>query len=381
MHMQLKNKQALQLSGAILAISVTFAAVLGSVPRETLLRWGTNAALLSAGFQQPEGGAEALSERLDRKPAEGPNPGQTESSSSASLPSQNTEPSGADQDPGKYKDLLNIVVPNKEPPGNNGSGGIVSEQRMSIGDSFIEGIAFRNKSGKSLDIEEQLSRKPDIHIRDTDEPQVLIMHTHTTEAYMEYYAGYYNSGDGGRSQDNTKNVVYVGDVLAAQLEACGIKVLHDTAVHDYPNYSGAYDRSAETVAKDLEKYPSIQVVIDLHRDGIMLDDTAKVKPTVEINGRKAAQIMIITGVVSTDSLPHPNWQENLRLTLRLQQAVNTKYEGLIRPLSIVASRYNQHLSKGAMLIEMGSEANTMDEAVYSAQLLGKTLAEVLGTLK
>ena len=123
------------------------------------------------------------------------------------------------------------------------------------------------------------------------------------------------------------------------------------------------------------------MVIDLHRDGIMLNSIDKVKPTAIINGRKAAQVMIITGVVSTDALPHPDWQENLRLTLRLQQALHTNYEGLVRPLSLTSSRYNQHLSKGAMLIEMGSEANTIEEAVYSAQLVGKTLAQVLKTLE
>ena len=113
----------------------------------------------------------------------------------------------------------------------------------------------------------------------------------------------------------------------------------------------------------------------------MLNSIDKVKPTAIINGRKAAQVMIITGVVSTDALPHPDWQENLRLTLRLQQALHTNYEGLVRPLSLTSSRYNQHLSKGAMLIEMGSEANTIEEAVYSAQLVGKTLAQVLKTLE
>lgn len=374
MYMQKKHKQALQLSGAILAISTAFTVAVGSIPREKLLQWGETMALLSTGIQQPVGGAAALSERLEREPAEGDgngrNPGSTGTSSSGE---GITQP--ADQEPN-----IGVSVEPVEPPPNDGSGGLVSEQKMSIGSEFIEGVAYRNKSGKSIDIGAQLAEKPDITIRDTDEPQVLIVHTHTTEAYMEYYAGYYVAGDGGRTDDNSKNVCRVGDVLAAQLEAAGIKTIHNTTVHDSP-YTGAYDRSAATVESILEEYPSIQVVIDLHRDGIMLDDTTRVKPTAVIEGRKAAQIMIITGVVSTDKLPHPNWQENLRLTLRLQQAVNEKYEGLIRPLSIGAARYNQHLSKGAMLIEMGSEANTLDEAVYSAQLLGKTLAEVLGTLK
>ena len=374
--MQRKKKQALQLAGAILAITTVFTLTMGSIPRETLLEWGRNAALLSTGFQQPEGGAVVLSEKLEREPKAGQDgTGGTSASTVETRPS-NTPPGTADQQPN-----LGVSTTPKEPPPEDGSGGKISEQMMTIGKEFVEGVAIKNKSGKNIDIAGQLSHRPDIHITDTKEPQVLIMHTHTTEAYMEYDAGYYNAGDGGRSQDNSKTVVAAGNALTATLEAAGIGVLHDTAVHDYPKYTGAYDRSLETVQKDLEQYPSIQVVIDLHRDGIMLDDTTKVKPTVTINGRKAAQLMIITGVVSTDALPHPNWQENLRLTLRLQQSLNDKYEGLVRPLSIVASRYNQHLSKGAMLIECGSEANTVDEAVYSAQLLGKTLAEILGTLR
>ena len=374
--MQKKKKQALQLSGAILTITVTFTLAVGSIPRETLLEWGRNVALLSTGFQQPEGGAVVLSEKLEREPAAGQDEDGATSSSTVETRPSDLPPGTADQQPN-----IDVSVTQVAPPPEDGSGGKISEQMMSIGKEFIEGVAIKNKSGKNIDISEQLSHKPDIHISDSKEPQVLIMHTHTTEAYMEYDAGYYNAGDGGRSQDNSKTVVAAGVALASTLEANGIRVLHDIAVHDYPKYTGAYDRSLETVQKDLEKYPSIQVVIDLHRDGIMLDDTTRVKPTVTINGRKAAQLMIITGVVSTDELPHPNWQENLRLTLRLQQALHDKYEGLVRPLSIVAMRYNQHLSNGAMLIECGSEANTVDEAVYSAQLLGKTLAEVLNTLK
>lgn len=364
------------MSGAILAIATVFTLTVGSIPRETLLEWGRNVALLSTGFQQPEGGAVVLSEKLEREPAAGgEGTGQTSASTEETLPSD-PPPDTAEQQPN-----LGVSVVPKDPPPEDGSGGKISEQMLTIGKEFVEGIAIKNKSGKTIDISEQLSHRPDIHITDTTEPQVLIMHTHTTEAYMEYDAGYYNAGDGGRSQDNSKTVVAAGNVLAATLEAAGIRVIHDITVHDYPKYTGAYDRSLETVQKDLEQYPSIQVVIDLHRDGIMLDETTKVKPTVTINGRKAAQLMIITGVVSTDALPHPYWQENLRLTLRLQQALHDKYEGLVRPLSIVSSRYNQYLSKGAMLIECGSEANTVDEAVYSAQILGKTLAEVLNSLK
>ena len=376
MHMQKRTKQALQFSGAILAMASIVTVTLGAVPRETLLDWGRKAALFSAGIQQPEGGAVALSERLERQPAQGQEkPGQTGAYSSGSATTQ-PPPSAAEQDP-----HVDVMVPSIDPPPNDGSGGKIVEQLLSIGSDFVDGVAIRNKSGKSIDVAAQLAIKPGITIKENGEPQVLIMHTHTTEAYMKYDAGYYVKGDGGRTQDNTFNVVAAGNVMAAQLEAAGIRVIHDVTLHDYPKYTGAYDRSAATVEKILKEHPSIQVVIDLHRDGIMLNSIDKVKPTAIINGRKAAQVMIITGVVSTDALPHPDWQENLRLTLRLQQALHTNYEGLVRPLSLTSSRYNQHLSKGAMLIEMGSEANTIEEAVYSAQLVGKTLAQVLKTLE
>ena len=133
--------------------------------------------------------------------------------------------------------------------------------------------------------------------------------------------------------------------------------------------------------KNLEQYPTIRVVLDIHRDAINSDATTKVKPTVTINGRKAAQMMIITGAVSTEALPHPNWRENLRLALRLQQLGSTTYEGLMRPMTVGTARYNAQLTNGSMLIEVGTEANTLDEAKYSGQLLGELLGKVLNSLK
>ena len=127
----------------------------------------------------------------------------------------------------------------------------------------------------------------------------------------------------------------------------------------------------------MEKYPSIKVVLDIHRDAILRGDTTLVKPTVEVNGRKAAQVMIIAGVVSTEALPHPEWQQNLTLAARWQQRMDAACPGVMRPLYTVASRYNQHLSPGYLLVEVGSEGNTVAEVTYSGQLLGKTLAELL----
>ena len=227
-----------------------------------------------------------------------------------------------------------------------------------------------------MDIAAALTTKLTPKFTDTDAPQVLIVHTHTTEAYMPYDAGYYNARDRERTTDHARNVCAVGDALVETLTANGIAAIHDTTVHDAP-YSGAYNRSAKTVQSYLEKYPSIQVVLDLHRDALMEGQTGLVKPTVTIDGKKAAQMMIIAGALSTDALPNPHWQQNLALAAKWQKLLTARYDGLMRPLSTVGSRYNQHLHAGYLLVEVGSEGNTVAEAEYSGELLGKTLAELL----
>ena len=367
-------KRVVKRLAAIAAAVGCMSFVLGRISLEDLTSWGRTAAMLSVGMMQPEGGAEALSERLDRAPDKAAGAttvptttGQTQttttlSTQSATATAPTTTTTG--------------TIPTKGP-----KGGVVKELKMSLGSNPVQGVALKNSSGKTFDLNKELAIMPSFTIKNTEEPQVLLVHTHTTERYMSYYAGYYNEGDGGRSQDESENVCAVGEAIAAELRAAGIAVVHDTTVHDYPKYTGAYTRSEETVKKNLAKYPSIQVVLDIHRDGIMIDSTTKAKPTVTINGKKAAQSMIIVGAVSTDSQPHPHWQDNFHFALQLQKAAAEAYEGLMRPLSVVASRYNQHLSRGYLLLEMGSEGNTLEEAVYSGHLLGKTLAEVLQQLK
>ena len=275
---------------------------------------------------------------------------------------------------------LTAPAQNGKVPKELGNGGKVSEQQMFAGSSFIQGVTIRNKSGAAIDIAKQLAIKPKINITGTDKPQVLIVHTHTTESYMSYYGGFYNADDKTRSKDETQNIVAVGRMVANRLRAQGIAVVHDTTIHDEP-YSGAYSRSEKTVKKNLEKHPTIQVVLDLHRDGLMVNSTTKLKPTTVINGKKAAQLMMITCGVNNPANPLPNWQENLRFALRLQGAVHNQYTNLARPLGVGVSRYNQHLTNGSLLVEIGSDSNTLEEALYTAQLFGDILAGVLLSLK
>ena len=370
------GKRAIKRSAAVLLAAGCFAIVAGNVPRETLVSIGQGMAMLSAGLQQPEGGAVALSERLERQPAEGNGTGSSENNhqpgdgTSGNADSQQPDGTGATTAP----------VVNGEPPPRAEGGGDVVEEQFSAGSNFVQGVATKNASSKTVDVAAELAQKPNLGLTATGEPQVLIMHTHTTEAYMTYFAGYYNPDDPSRSTDNSRNVVAVGEAIAETLRAAGIGVIHDATVHDSPKYTGAYERSAATVKSILEQYPSIKVVLDVHRDAIMRGDTTKIKPTVEIDGKKAAQIMIISSVTDTPSVPHPDWEQNLQFAVRLQSAVYNKYQNLARPLYLVDSRYNQHLTHGSLLVEFGSDSNTLEEAVYSGQLLGKTLAQVLGEL-
>ena len=328
-------------------------------------KMGRTATLLAAGLQQPHNAARVLGDRLSPIGSV-----QTDDA----LAQHNALPNDGDHTDARPD--ADASVPAVATPKEDGSGGIVYTRKVETGDTREHGIATRNSSGRAVDIAAALKAKLTPSFTDTDAPQVLIVHTHTTEAYMTYDAGYYNAADRERTRDHTRNVCAVGDALVNTLAELGIVAIHDDTVHDEP-YSGAYTRSAKTVTHILNQHPSIQVVLDLHRDALMEGATGLVKPTVTIDGKNAAQMMIIAGVLSTGALPNPYTEQNLALAAQWQKLLTDHYDGLMRPLSTVGSRYNQHLHPGYLLVEVGSEGNTVAEAVYSAQLLGKTLTELL----
>lgn len=242
------------------------------------------------------------------------------------------------------------------------------------------GVYMKNSTDLTVNIKEMLSSPLSFKITKTDSPQVLIVHTHTTETYMTEEADYYTSAFSSRSRDNEKNMVSVGKIVAEKLNNAGIKTLHDTTEHDYPNYTGSYSRAAKTINSYLKKYPTIKVVLDLHRDAVSSGDSDKVKLVTEINGKKAAQVMLVMGSQSGSVKNFPKWKENLKLAVRLQQKIEKKYPTLARPLSLMPKNYNESLSTGSLLIEFGTDVNTLTEAHYSAKLVGNALAELLGEI-
>ena len=209
-----------------------------------------------------------------------------------------------------------------------------------------------------------------------DGPQILIVHTHGSEAYTMPPGEEYEASGECRTTDCNYNTVRVGDELAATLEEAGFSVLHDTTLHDYPQYSGAYDRSLASINSYLEQYPTISFVLDIHRDAISDGEGNMYKVVSNVAGLNAAQM---TFVIGTDGggLEHPNWRENLKLAAAVQQNLLDDYPSLMRPITVRNSRYNQHVTTGSLLVEMGAAGNSLDEALLSARLLGQALAETI----
>lgn len=237
-----------------------------------------------------------------------------------------------------------------------------------------------NKTDISNDKLKEESRKiVDFTIENTSEPQVLIYHTHTTESFEPYVREHMDAEFNYRTTDDTKNMIMVGNAIQAELEASGIGVIHVTEIHDYPSYNGSYARSRESIVPILEQYPSIKVALDIHRDAISGEGFAA-QPYVEIDGKEAAQIMIISGC-DDGTLNMPNYMMNFRFASKLQQQLEGDNEGLTRPILFDYRHYNQDLTTGSLLIEVGSHGNTLDQVQYSGQLIGRSLGTLLNDMK
>ncbi len=242
-------------------------------------------------------------------------------------------------------------------------------------------VYMKNSTGVSVDIKKLLEADLGYKISTkSSEVQVLIVHTHATESFMDTDSNYYTSNFNSRSRDNSKNMVKIGDIVAEQLNKAGIKTLHSKTLHDYPEYTGSYSRAKETINWYLKKYPSIKIILDLHRDSIS-SGSDKIKPVTEIGGKKAAQVMLVMGSGTNGVTGHSKWQENLKLAFKLQQKLETNYPTLARPLMLASKLYNQNLTTGSLLIEFGTDANTLTEASYSAELVGKAMVELFKELE
>jgi len=196
-------------------------------------------------------------------------------------------------------------------------------------------------------------------------PTVLILHAHATESFT---GGGYSESSPYHTLDTGHNMVSIGKYVAEALEDAGISVIHDTTLHDSPSYDLSYTNSRESVEKYLKKYPSIRLVLDLHRDSY--EDAAgnQAAHTVFSHGQAIAPLMFVVGT-NYGGLTHPNWQENLSLALKLQTQLESLCPGICRNLNLRSQRFNQDLSAGSLLVEVGASGNTYAEALGAARML------------
>ena len=207
-------------------------------------------------------------------------------------------------------------------------------------------------------------------------PQVLIVHTHTSEAYTQTVGWTYAESDPLRTTQADRSVVQVGRELADALEAQGISCLHDESLNDFPDYNGAYGRSLGKVKDWLAQYPSIAVVLDVHRDAIADGNGEWLSENVGLNGEKCARVMLVVGT-DEGGAEHPDWEDNLNFAVKVQAAVRRSYPALCKPIDLRRERFNQHLLPGSLLVEIGSAGNTLPEALTAAQAFGTALGAYL----
>lgn len=231
-------------------------------------------------------------------------------------------------------------------------------------------VPVDNRAGVEFDAQALLSQPLPLAI--TDEPLILIVHTHATESYT----GDYDGAEDYHTADTDCNVVRVGQAIADRLNAAGIVTLHDKTLNDLPGYDSAYERTAQVISRYLEEYPSIRMVIDVHRDAVTATDGTELAMTAELDGAPAAQLLFVMGT-DAGGLEHPNWRDNLAFALQMQALCTARAPGLFRELSLRAARYNEHLTPCSVLLEVGSAGNTLDEALRSADFFARQLTELI----
>lgn len=276
-----------------------------------------------------------------------------------------------------------IIEPQNEPISEvqapEGSAPILTAHyEQGSGDNFIQcGVAtIKNCTAlSSAEIEQEVMQPLAFNIeKNSSEPQILIMHTHATETYQLTNEPWCDPNFSARSTDYKINMAAVGERMTTLLNEAGINTIHDTTLHDYPSYTGSYERSAKTVKEYLKQYPSIKIVLDVHRDAIQKDDGTRIKPVAQINGKNVAQVMIICGANKNGNIP--NFKQNLRFASLWQNSMETLYGGFTRPVLFDYRFYNQNLTTGSLLIEVGGHANTLEEAVLAGEFAANGLIEL-----
>ncbi|MFR9069686.1 MAG: stage II sporulation protein P [Paraclostridium sp.] len=239
--------------------------------------------------------------------------------------------------------------------------------KMYVGEENLPTVESSNKASS------ESAKYVDNVLVTKNEPQILIYHTHGGETYANNSAGNYHS------EDKVNSTLEIGATLTQELNKRGRAVVHNTTYHDIPQFVGAYGRSLKTIETMQAKYSSIDMIIDLHRDGRTLktkEDEKKFKDacTANINGENVAKFLFVVGKKS------PNYSKNLKLAEEITAFAESKYPGITRPVVTKGTgnaRYNQHKSDNPLLIEVGGQMNTTEEAKASTKYIAEIIDEFL----
>ena len=233
-----------------------------------------------------------------------------------------------------------------------------------------EAVTIKSNAKLTPDVAELITRPLNWDLT-SGEPTVLILHTHATESYKKSAGQRYTESSAYRTLDENYNMISIGDELANLLQAAGIGVVHDRTLHDYPSYSGSYNHARASISAYLELYPSIRLVLDLHRDASD-DYSNQMRTQAWVNGKSSAQIMLVVGT-DASGLKHPDWEENLALGLKLHTLCERIAPNITRYVNLRAQRFNQDLSHGALIVEIGAAGNTHDEALTATKVLAEAI--------
>lgn len=247
----------------------------------------------------------------------------------------------------------------------------VPDEKQHFESEDTDYIEINYSANRSPDVADLLTQPLNWNLT-SDKPSVLIFHTHGTEAFTPTAGTEYEEVGGEyRTTDDQYNMIHIGEELARLLNEAGIRTVHDCTYYDYPDYTISYDNARIGLQEQLRQYPTVKLVIDLHRDSAERTDGSQWSTNAVINGEQSAQVML---VMATDSYyTHPNWEKNLSIALKLQTLMEKAHSGSTRPLDLRRQRFNQDLSTGAIIAEIGAAGNTQREAMNAVSVLAEAI--------
>ena len=238
-----------------------------------------------------------------------------------------------------------------------------------------DGVFLKNETSYEIDVRSYLESELPEEVR-TAPQHIIIVHTHASEAYYPAGESEYIPTDVQRTEDEHYNMIRVGDAMAERLAAAGLQVTHLREVFDYPSYTGSYTRTLAALSEALEADPETCIILDLHRDAINASDGSTYRLVTDTVQGRAAQMMLVVGT-DEGGLAHPDWRRNRCFAIHLQKQINDSVPGLMRPVALSVSRYNQHLTPGSLIVEIGAAGNLLEEALLSAELFSDAFCHFL----